>query len=437
MNPRARLQRLAYSWLWRAALPWLALKLACRNRRSVGVGAGNHWLARLGKFDLPARTRPRVWVHAVSVGEVQAASPLVRALLAALPNHEIVMTTTTATGAAAAGRALGDAVVHLPMPFDLPGAVDRFLSRVEPGLVVILETELWPNLLAACESRGVPVALVNARLSPRSWRAYARLPSLTREMLASLSLIAAQSAGDASRFRALGAPADRLQVVGNLKFDIKPPGGAIEAGEALRKRLGRARPTWIAASTHEGEEALVLEAHEQIRRRWPDALLLLVPRHPERFPAVAGLCRSQGLPLALRSAPTPADGDAAVFLGDSMGEMFTFYAASDVAYIGGSLVPTGGHNPLEPAAVGVPVLAGPHVFNFEATYALLEQAGALGRVPDVESLATSVAALFDSPAERARRAANASAIIDDHGGASQRVVDGLVALLSHVAPQHP
>ena len=426
---RLRLLRHVYTALWWLALPFLALKLARRTRRA-GL-RGNGWWQRLGFVQLPPAGRPRLWVHAVSVGEVQAAVPLLHALRARHPDHDLVLSTTTATGAAQARRQLGDEVIHCHLPFDLPGAVRRFLVRVQPAMLLILETELWPNLLAACRERGVPVALVNARLSERSLARYQRLPTLAAAMLADLQAIIAQGPRDAARFVALGAPRGRVEVSGNLKFDLALPVAVQAQGQVLRARLGADRPVWIAASTHAGEEEQVLAAHAQLRACLPDALLLLVPRRPERFDEVHGLCLAQGFAIERRSEALAAPCTAAVFLGDTMGELPTFYSAADLAFVGGSLVPHGGHNVLEPALLAVPVVCGPHVFNFAEITGLLRDARGLLEVVSATELAATVQALLADPHARARQAAQATTVVEAHRGATDRT---LVALRRWLPP---
>ncbi|MFP4079227.1 MAG: 3-deoxy-D-manno-octulosonic acid transferase, partial [Ectothiorhodospira sp.] len=303
-----------------------------------------------------------------------------------------------------------------------PGAVGRFLGRCPADRLLVKETELWPNLYRACRGRGVPVMLVNARLSARSCRGYARLGPLVRATLADAALIAARGPEDAGRFRALGAPPGRVRVAGNVKYDVHLTEGVREAARDLRRALGP-RPVWIAASTHEGEEERVLEAHARRRRSRPDALLILVPRHPERFEAVARLCPRAGLPMVRRSAGGLPGAEAAVWLGDTMGELATLCGAADVAFLGGSLVPVGGHNPLEPAAHGVPVVTGPHVFNFEAVYADLEAAGGVRRVADATELAEVLETLLGDAAAREGLAAGATRVLEANRGAVARLLD--------------
>ncbi len=314
-------------------------------------------------------------------------------------------------------------------PFDLPGILRRFLDQARPSLAIVMETEIWPNTLAELERRGIPVVLANARLSERSARGYARLAGLTRETLRRFSLIAAQSDADARRFLDLGADPKRTRVTGSLKFDLRQPADRREAAERMRRIWGEQRPIWVAASTHEGEEILLLEAHRRILASVPDALLVLVPRHPERFERVASLVIRQGLALARRSQGTDCAPETAVFLGDTMGELPAFLAAADAAFIGGSLVPTGGHNPLEAAAVGVPVAVGPHTFNFAAITEMLLAEGAAARVADADQLAERMVAWLKDAALRTQAGAQGLAVIERNRGALGRLIAAIDAML--------
>nr|VFJ97333.1 MAG: 3-deoxy-D-manno-octulosonic-acid transferase [Candidatus Kentron sp. LFY] len=379
----------------------------------------------------------RIWVHAVSVGEVQAAVPIVHALRARYPKAAILVTTTTPTGAARVAGALGT-VEHRYVPYDLPGCVRRFLDRADPSLAVILETELWPNLLAACRGRSIPVLLVNARLSARSARGYGRVARTTRGMLTSLSAIAAQGHHDARRLIALGADPRGVEVTGSVKFDIELHPGTRQAGRTMRKYWGVDRLVWIAASTHEGEEEQVLDAFRWLRESVPEALLILVPRHPERFARVDALVRRRGYDAVLRSrlantdtAP-PADFriDADVIIGDTMGELPVLYAASDVAFVGGSLVPVGGHNMLEPAALGIPVLFGPHVFNFKEIAENLCRCGGAVQVWDNRELSERLATLLRDAHARHDMGKKAEVFVRENRGALDRIM-ALVGTLYH------
>ncbi len=380
------------------------------------------WGERFGRFPSPEMNSP-IWIHAVSVGEVRAAQPLVREIKQRWPAIPLLVTTTTPTGSEQVKALFGESVLHTYLPYDLPGPVKRFLDGAQPRLALIMETELWPNLFHGCASRKIPIIIANARLSARSLRGYRRVSSLIRETLRSIYLVAAQGEQDAERFRQLGMEADRIRVTGSMKFDQPLPEGLQKHAGELRRRLGEKRMLWIAASTHQGEEEQILEAFRQVRREHPDCLLMLVPRHPERFGRVAELCSRAGFRVVRRSSGRPCDQDVDIFLGDTMGELMLFYAASDVAFVGGSLVPTGGHNMLEPAALGKPVIAGPHLFNFTEIAAAMERAGALCRVADGTGLAEVTSRLLSSPEERAGMGEAGRRLVQQNRGALQRVLD--------------
>jgi len=422
---RVRLLRGLYAGLLRLALPLALLRLYWRGRRDPDHR--RRWAERLGHFP-PLPRIGCLWVHAVSVGETRAALPLIRALRTRYPELPLLVTTTTLTGSRQVREALGDQVQHVYAPYDLPGAVRRFLRRTRPKLAVIMETELWPNLLRRCAVEGIPVLIANARLSERSARGYARIRGLTAAMLRDVDLIAAQADADAERFRALGAP--RVQVIGNLKYDLTLPEDLPERGRQLRRALlGEQRLVWIAASTHAGEEEQVLDAFARVRHRWPELLLLLVPRHPERFDGVAALCRARGFELVRRGERRLCTPDTAVFLGDSMGELLLFYAAADLAFVGGSLVPTGGHNVLEPALLGLPVAFGPHMFNFSEAGQRLLAADAAWQVADAAALAAAVDRLLADPRLRRTAGQKGRTVVERHRGALRALLDRIAALL--------
>nr|WP_207280543.1 lipid IV(A) 3-deoxy-D-manno-octulosonic acid transferase [Thiocystis violacea] len=407
-----------YSLLLRLILP---LALARLFWRGLKTPAYRRRVAERLAWGAPAPVAD-IWLHAVSVGEAQAAEPLIRRWLKRDPARRILVTTTTPTGAARVRELFGASVEHRYTPFDLPGLLERFLDQIRPALVVVMETEIWPNTLAACERRAIPVVLANARLSERSARGYARLPGLTRETLRRFALIAAQADADARRFVDLGADPGRVRVTGSIKFDLRQPASQLEKAEAIRRIWGPQRPVWVAASTHEGEEVRLLKAHRRLLERMPEALLVLVPRHPERFDRVASLVVREGFSLTRRTGETDGDSGASVFLGDTMGELPAFLAAGDAAFIGGSLVPTGGHNPLEAAAAGVPVAVGPYTFNFAAMTAMLLDEGAAARVADAEQLAERMLTWLEDATLRARMGARGLAVVERNRGALDRLV---------------
>jgi len=377
------------------------------------------------------RTPQGVWLHAVSVGEVQACAPLVSALYRRHPQLALTVTTFTPTGAARARALVGNLADVRYVPFDLPGAVRRFLRRVDPRLAVIFETELWPNLYRECGRRRVPLVLASARISERSLGRYRRLGALFGDALAQASVIAAQGEADAARFRALGADPDSTHVTGNLKFDFELPAGLAERGRQLRAQCAPGRALWVAGSTHEGEEAAALEAQRQVREAHRGALLVIAPRHPARFASVAQQLAAAGVRFVRRSEAGVADFAEApeVLLLDSLGELLEFYAAADVAFVGGSLVPVGGHNLLEPAALGIPVLTGPHNFNGAEVARLLIARGAAEVVHNAAELGARVSALLADPAERARIGAEGRACVEGSRGALEKLLALIEPLL--------
>ena len=394
-------------------------------------GLGNRkYLDRLGQrfgFGFPSIERC-IWVHAVSVGEVQAAAPLIRALAIRFRDRALLITTVTPTGAERVRVLFGDSVYHCYIPFEFPHAVNAFFRDVNPEAALIMETEIWPNLYRACGVRQVPLILVSARISPRSVPGYRKLLPLIRETLSHGIIIAAQSGPDADRFLSLGANPTRTCVMGNIKFDVEPDPEVPGKGKAARAELFGERPVWIAASTHDGEEELVLDVHRALQHHHPDLLLVLVPRHPERFAGVRELVENKGFSVVSRTEGRPA-GDAGVFLGDTMGEVPMFYVASDVAFVAGSLVPIGGHNLLEPAALGVPVVTGPHNFNAQDIADLFIEMGACRVVKDADELVETVSELLSNPDEAARLGRAGQNLLEGNRGALERLLVLLEPLL--------
>ena len=423
--------RSVYTVALYCAAPFLVGRLLWRGLRNSA-----YW-RRIGeRFGLGSRIGANggcVWIHAVSVGEVQAAAPIVKALRNRHPDEVIVMTSTTPTGADRIAKAFGGSVVHRYFPFDLPGSVARFLDRVEPRVVVIMETEIWPNLLAQCLVRGVPVVLANVRLSERSAAGYRRFRRVFAPVLGGIAAIAVQSDEDARRMVSIGAPPDVIDVTGSTKFDIPMLASLREEAAALRRTWGSSRGIWIAASTHDGEETLVLDAFRQVLERLPGSLLVLVPRHPERFREVAAQVRRHGFDPVMRSRrPVDCTG-VHVFIGDTMGELPLFYAAADVAFVGGTLVERGGHNMLEPAALGLPVLFGPHVFNFAEISRRLLEAGGARTVSDSHSLGRAVVEYLHDADLRHTTGAKGRAFVESNRGAGDRV---LAMISPHLEPGH-
>tara|TARA_R110000868_G_scaffold107609_2_gene294386 strand:+ start:11880 stop:13217 length:1338 start_codon:yes stop_codon:yes gene_type:complete len=427
------MNRSLYTLLFHLGLPLVAGRLAWRAWRAPA------YAKRIGErfaVGLPPLKAGGIWLHAVSVGESIAAAPLVRELLLRYPDIPVTMTCMTPTGSERIQALFGGAeyagrVQHCYLPYDLPWAAARFLDRVQPKLAVIMETELWPNHIHQCALRGIPVAVANARLSERSARGYARFAKLTAPMLAELDLLAVQTALEAERFRSLGARTECVEVTGSIKFDLTIDPDLLTRAAALREQWqATQRPVWIAASTHAGEDEIVLAAHRELLKHKPDALLILVPRHPERFSTVFELCQRQGFSTRRRSTGDPVHAADQVLLGDTMGELLFLYALADIAFVGGSLVANGGHNLLEPAALGKPVLSGPHLFNFLEISAQLRAAGALGEVADAAALVQRVAQLWREPeAAQAMRAAG-QGVMQANQGALTRLLAGLERLLN-------
>lgn len=367
--------------------------------------------------------RPCVWLHAVSVGEVNAAAPLVNALLRQGKATRWVITTITPTGSQRVRALWGGRVEHVYLPYDLPGSVDRFLQHFRPTVALIMETELWPNMLFGCRDHRIPVYVVNARLSARSLRGYRLLRPLLGRALRTVRCVAAQSAADARRFQVLGARPAQVQVLGNLKYDVEVPDGLEALRAGFDDALGRVRPVWIAASTHEGEEEAVVALHRRLRQRWPDLLLVWAPRHPERFARVQALATAAGWQVGARSrAGWPVAGDE-VFVVDTLGELMAFYACADVAFVGGSLQPVGGHNLLEPAAVGTATVTGPHLHNFAEISRRLDEAGALRIGQDLEGVGDALETLLADPAARQAMVGAGQGLVEQGRGALRRTLD--------------
>lgn len=418
------MSRLLYSLLWHVLLPLIPLRLLWRGMRQPQYR--QHVGERFGCYRTPATQQPRLWLHAVSVGEMRAALPLVRALQQQYPQHALLLTCMTPTGRDTARQLYGDSVELVYLPYDLPWAVQRFVAYFRPQLAIFMETELWPNLIAACRQRRVPTLLANARLSERSARGYGRIRALIGPALASLDHVAAQTPDDAERLRALGASG--ISICGNTKFDIEPPPAMLQLGDEFRRRAGAGRRILLCASTREGEEELLLQ---HVPRPWPaDWLWIIVPRHPQRFDDVAARVAAHGMSLQRRSDEMPLATSTQVWLGDSMGEMFAYYAACDVAFIGGSLLPFGAQNLIEAAAVGRPVLIGQYTFNFAEATRLALQSGVATTVDDAPAFWSAAAGLLDDEAERERRGTAGLLFCRQHRGAAERIMQQVARLLT-------
>ena len=416
----------AYRLLLLLAYPWVRARLRWRARREPA------YAERVPeRFGYPPASLPSgsIWFHTVSAGETIAAVPIIETLAAEFPELPFLVTTMTPTGSAQVRARLGGQVAHCYAPYDFPRAVERFYAAAQPRMLLLMETELWPNLIAEAHRRGVPVLLINARLSERSARGYARIGSLTRDMLRQLTFIACQYPDHARRFLDLGAAPAQVSALGSIKFDVQLPADYKAEVKRLASLwgLGR-RPVWIAGSTHAGEEAIVLSAHQRVLAHYPDACLLLVPRHPHRASEVASQVASSGLSVVLQSELDGAPlASCNVLIDDSMGRLQYLYGLAQVAFVGGSLVPLGGHNPIEPALCGQPLLMGPHGFNFSDVVAAFSDAGCLRIVADAEELAAQLTRWFANPAARAAEGAAARQVVADNAGASTRLLELLRA----------
>ncbi len=420
------MMRSVYTLIVYLLTPVFSLRLLIKGRRNPAYR--ERWQERFGFFD-GAPLANAIWIHAVSVGEARATQLMVKTLRDIYPKMPIVISTTTPTGAEHVQSLYGDEVTHAYFPYDLPGSISRWLTHINPRLVILMETEIWPNLIGACKKRGIDVVLANARLSEKSAAGYARFSSFSRKVLSCIRLIAAQSPADAERFISLGYSQDKIHVTGSVKFDMRQTAVVQEQSEAIRRLLGVGRPIWIASSTREGEEEAVLAAHTRVLESKPDALLLLVPRHPERFDKVALLCEQQGFQVVRRSTSRPCLDQHQIFLGDSMGELAIFYQTADLAFVGGSLVDKGGQNIMEPASLGLPVVFGPSMFNFAAVSEMMLCEEAAVRIDNAQSLADQVVDWLSDASERARVGENGRRVVEENRGATGRLLTLIEPLL--------
>lgn len=421
--------RHVYTSLLYLLLPIILFRLLVRGFKNRGYW--RRWGERFGYVVLDGPVP--IWLHAVSVGEVRAAAPLVNYYL---DNSDlgIVVTTMTPTGSDEVARLFGNRVKHCYAPYDYPGSVRRFLKNAGPKVAMIMETEIWPNLILGCKRSGIPVVFANLRLSERSFRRYQKVQNAIGQVLEKVSCFAVQSAPDAERLQALGARPSSVHVTGSIKFDVRIPASLHEVALVLRREWGQERPVWIAGSTHEGEEETVLSAYGKLKREYEDLVLVLVPRHPERFSAVTKLARRSRFSVALRSEPRRDLGGVDVYVGDTMGELTLLYAASDIAFVGGSLVPHGGHNVLEPCALGVPVIFGPHMFNFLEISRLALETGAGIEVEGEQDLVSAVRMYLSDPNLRFKAGEAGRRLVEENKGA----LDETVALFrDYVEPPGP
>jgi len=419
----------AYNWFLRLLFPYVLLRLLWRGLRNP-----DYWRRipeRFGFIDLLPTPRV-IWIHAVSVGEVRAAVPLARELSARYPDYPLLITTMTPTGSAQVRELFNGKVAHCYAPYDYPAAVRRFLDRTRPAMAIVMETELWPNIFHQCRARSIPVFVTNVRMSESSMRKYQRFASLARATLQQVSRFAAQSRADAERLQTLGAGAQTVEVTGSIKFEINAGASLRESAEVLRIAWGQDRPVWLAASTHQGEEEAVLAALTRLKqhKRFANMLLVLVPRHPERFAAVARLCRKNGFRVALRSeTPGAVAAEVEILVGDTMGELQLFFGAADVAFIGGSLVPTGGHNLLEASALGKPVVFGPHMFNFQEISQMTLERGAGVQIQAPSELAAAVSDFLGNANRRDNAGEAGRKMVEENRGAlaaNMRILEQLL-----------
>ncbi|WP_426817270.1 lipid IV(A) 3-deoxy-D-manno-octulosonic acid transferase [Winslowiella sp. 2C04] len=410
--------------------PLIWLRLWLRGRKAPAYR--KRWAERYGFC--AGKVKPDgILLHSVSVGETLAAVPLVRALRHRYPTLPITVTTMTPTGSERAQSAFGKDVHHVYLPYDLPGAINRFLDTTRPKLVIIMETELWPNIIKALHDRKIPLVIANARLSERSAAGYKKLGKFMRQLLQRITLIAAQNQEDGERFVSLGLKRSHLTVTGSLKFDISVTPELAARAVTLRRQWAPRRPVWIATSTHEGEESIILDAHRKLLARFPDLLLILVPRHPERFTVARDMTQKAGLSYIMRSSGEIPSGSTQVVIGDTMGELMLLYGIADLAFVGGSLVERGGHNPLEPAAHALPVLMGPHIFNFKDICSKLQQADGLITVTDADSLDKEIGTLLTDDDYRRYYGRHAVEVLHQNQGALQRL---LQLLEPHLPPRN-
>jgi len=415
--------RTAYSAIFYLLIPFILLRLIWR-----GVKAPEYrqrWHERFAWYD---RSCPKevMWFHAVSVGEAEALFPLIRRLQQQKPQTKLLITTTTPTGSARVRSVLGQTVEHVYLPYDTPSSVRRFMQCFKPALAVIMETEIWPNLFSYCGEHEIPLYIINARLSEKSARGYRKLPSLIKPVLANVKQIAAQTQEDAERFITVGANPEQVMTVGNIKFDLEISEDLIAEGKQLKASIFKSRFIWLVASTHKGEEQLFLEIYKELKQKIPELLLLIVPRHPERFSEVGELCEQNKLVVITRTSKQPCDFETNVYLADTMGELKMLYAAADVAFIGGSMVPVGGHNLLEASAIGIPVLFGPYMSNFkEITNKVLAQEAAI-KCDDKEGVVNAVLSLYANPEYRKLLMNNGKLFVKANRGAIERIYKLLV-----------
>lgn len=427
--------RLLYNIVYSLLLPVILLRLLWRSR--LAPAYRQRWLERFGLFAAPEfdRTRPVIWLHAVSVGETLAAVPLVRRLQTEHPHWQWVITTTTPTGSERVRAIFSDnifngSLLHVYAPYYLPVFLNAFLKRIRPALCIIMETELWPNMLHSCCNFNIPVVIANARLSEKSARGYARLAPLTRTMLGDISLVAAQQKADGERFVKLGLAREKLAVTGSIKFDLDLDEGIRNKASLLRSQWSsnETRLVWLAASTHLGEDEIILQAFAALKNQFADLLLVLVPRHPERFSTVTAQCEQAGWHVVKRSTNATVGSETDIVVGDTMGELLVFYGTADISFVGGSLLPVGGHNLIEPAAWACPVISGPHLFNFSEVARLLQENNALVIVKNADELVATIKLWLTDETVCKNAGERAKQVADNNRGALQKLCTLIAAI---------
>lgn len=412
--------RIVYSALFYLLIPFILLRLLWRSIKAPDYR--RRWSERFAFYN-DKTVQGVIWFHAVSVGEAEALFPLLRQLQKQRPGTPLLITTTTPTGSARVKAVMKDTVSHVYLPYDIPCALSRFMERFKPIAAIIMETEIWPNLFAYCGKSRIPLFIINARLSEKSARGYRKIPALIRPALSETRLIAAQTRKDGDRFIDIGAAKETVKILGNMKFDVEIPKEIIEFGLKLKESVFKERFVWLIASTHKDEEAIFLDIYNSLKQKIPELLLVIVPRHPERFGEVRKLCEQHQLRVVYRTTGLPCHADTDVYLVDTMGELKSFYAAADVAFVGGSMVPVGGHNILEAAAVGVPVMFGPYMANFkEIAEGVLGQQAAI-QCRSKDEIANSILELYTQPAYRDALVAKSKAFVVSNQGVIARICD--------------
>lgn len=388
------------------------------------------WQERFGFLKWEKPNKPVLWIHAVSVGEVNAAKPLITKLLEQYSHYQILVTTVTPTGAYTINQHFGDDIKHLYLPYDLPFAVNQFIHLITPSVLITMETEIWPNLYQSCNASKIPILIVNARLSEKSSKGYQLVSGLMKQTLQKVNVIAAQTKADAERFIAFGADKSNVIVAGNLKFDISIPHSVTEQAESLKRYFSTNRPIWIAASTQEGEEEIILNAHQKVLKSYSETILILAPRHPERTSKIASLCESKKLKYIKRTDQRNFSPDCSVYILDTLGELQLHYAAAEIAFVGGSLVNTGGQNMMEPASLGVPVISGKYTYNFTEVTELLRESDALVVVSDADELTNEICAMLGDANHRHNMGEKARKVIDENKGNLKKQLEIIKPYLS-------